>query len=187
MFCSLGVPFLTMGDERWRTQLGNNNAYCQDNQTSWMDWSESDDAEMLLQFTRRLARFRREHPELRRSRHFSGDVDPLSERRDVDWLDELGEPMSHHKWHEPARKFFAAQIDRGAAGAMLLLYNSTAVSISFPLPTGAWRLIFDTALDDSFPPAGRRSAPGKSFLSSARSLACLRLVEKSRAAAGGDG
>jgi hypothetical protein len=71
MFCSLGVPFLTAGDERGRTQRGNNNAYCQDSEISWLDWSTCD--EDMLEFTRRITAFRREHSALRRSTYFNGN------------------------------------------------------------------------------------------------------------------
>ncbi len=175
LFCSLGVPFLTMGDERWRTQQGNNNGYCQDNELSWLGWSEAGDSASILEFTQRMIGFRRERPELRRLRHFSGATDPTSGRRDVDWLDELGEPMSHHKWHEPARKFFAAMIDLGKGGAMLLTFNASADPVSFPLPKGRWRREFDTSLDRSFAVTGERVPPGEDFGSAPQSVACLML------------
>ncbi len=174
MFCSLGVPFLTMGDERWRTQRGNNNAYCQDSELSWLDWRESDDVATILKFTRQLIQFRRDYPELRRSKHFSGAFNPFTGRRDIDWLDELGEPMSHHKWHEPTRKFFGALLDLGARGALMLIFNASGDAIEFPLPKGEWERKFDTSLDDSF----SDKAPEldhKTFVSAARSVACLLL------------
>jgi len=175
IFCSLGVPFLLMGDERWRTQQGNNNAYCQDNAVSWKDWSATGEATAMLEFTRQMIRFRRDHPELRRSRHFSGASDPFTGRRDIDWLDELGEPMSHHKWHEPSRRFFAAMIDLGMRGAMLLVFNATAGTVEFPLPKGGWRQKFDTSLEESFAVDGTPVAPGGPFVSAPRSVACLVL------------
>ncbi|NBO46783.1 MAG: glycogen debranching enzyme GlgX, partial [Actinobacteria bacterium] len=61
LFCSLGVPFLTMGDERWRTQGGNNNAYCQDNEVSWLDWAPADESTAMRSFVTQLLRFRRAH------------------------------------------------------------------------------------------------------------------------------
>lgn len=177
IFCSLGVPFLMMGDERWRTQKGNNNAYCQDNELSWMDWSESADAASMLQFTQMLIRFRRDHPELRRSRHFMGALDALSGRRDIEWFDELGEAVNHHKWHEASRKFFAAVLDLGGHGALLLTFNATAETVEFPLPKGAWRQKFGTSIDEEFPKEGKPVPRGKTFPSAPRSVACLMLSQ----------
>jgi glycogen operon protein len=175
IFCSLGVPFLLMGDERWRTQGGNNNAYCQDNELSWTDWNAEGEPAAMLEFTCQMIRFRRDHPELRRSRHFSGASDPFTGRRDIDWLDEHGEPMSHHKWHEPLRRFFAAVIDLGMRGAMLLIFNAMAEPVEFPLPKGVWRQKFDTSLEESFAVEGNVLPHGGPFASAPRSLACLVL------------
>src|SRR5690348_4744999 len=75
LFCSQGVPMLLAGDEIGRTQAGNNNAYCQDNELSWVDWDMADQATGLLRFTRALARLRREHPVFRRRRYFVGQAD----------------------------------------------------------------------------------------------------------------
>jgi glycogen operon protein len=175
IFCSQGVPFLTMGDERWRTQQGNNNAYCQDNALSWMDWTESHESSTQLDFTQKLIRFRREHPELRRSRHFSGGNNPLSGRRDIDWMDELGEPMNHHKWHDPSRKFFAAVLDLAGRGAMLLAFNATAETVELPLPKGAWRPKFDTSVEDGFHKEGKPASRAKTFPCAPHSVACLML------------
>ncbi len=108
-------------------------------------------------------------------RHFSGARDPFTARRDVDWLDELGEPMSHHKWHEPSRKFFAAMLDMGRRGVLLLIFNASAGTVEFPLPKGRWRRKFDTALDSSFAVDGDPVPRGEPFASAPRSVACLML------------
>lgn len=175
MFCSLGVPFLTMGDERWRTQRGNNNAYCQDGELSWLDWSKPDDVSAMIEFTRRMIIFRRDHPELRRSWHFTGASDPFTGRRDIDWLDENGGPMSHHKWHDPTRKFFAASIDLGVRGAMLLLFNASGSVVEFVLPAGEWRRKFDTSLEDSFEAVDSPEPARRAFASAPHSVACMLL------------
>ncbi len=179
MFCSLGVPFLMMGDEHWRTQKGNNNAYCQDSELSWLDWNESDESSMILEFTRQMIRFRREYPEMRRSRHFSGACNPFTGRRDIDWLDELGEPMSHHKWHDPVRKFFAASLDLGVRGALLLIFNATGGAVQFPLSEGAWLRKFDTSLEVSFTEKAEQESDRKIYAAAPRSVACLLLKAKS--------
>src|SRR5204863_845381 len=132
LFCSLGIPFLNAGDERWRTQRGNNNAYCQDNETSWIDWNENADTRSMREFVRSLAEFRRTHPVLRRARHFDGRIDPVTGRADVAWLDALGAPMSHDVWHAPETTFFAALMQmsfgcdgEGADGSLLYLFNTS--------------------------------------------------------------
>jgi len=94
LFLSQGVPMLSMGDELGRTQRGNNNAYCQDNEISWVNWSEIDEA--LLEFTRRLIAFRRAHPIFRRRRWFQGR--PIRGAVDIAWFKPNGEPMSDRDW-----------------------------------------------------------------------------------------
>jgi isoamylase len=133
LFCSLGVPFMVMGDERWRTQQGNNNAYCQDNAISWLDWSANDDADAMFDFTKRMIRFRQQHPALHRSKHFTGEINQkpgsstrswfdwlthftgekpaIINRPDVEWLDANGKKLVHEEWHNPHRRFFAAILD----------------------------------------------------------------------------
>ena len=176
MFCSLGVPFITMGDERWRTQRGNNNGYCQDNDLSWLDWSPNPAASAMLDFVKRLIRFRREQPALRRKAYFTGKNGTASGRPDISWFDALGKPMTHEKWHCGDCRFFAALIDgesRGTgAAALLLLFNSSGNDLIHPLPKGAWSPVFDTAQEPSFlngPPVQ------SSVTSSAHSVVCLVL------------
>lgn len=94
LFLSQGVPMLLGGDELGRTQGGNNNAYCQDNEVSWIDWGRTDEA--LLDFTRRLIRLRKDHPVLRRRRWFHGRS--LREAPDIAWLRPDGEEMSEQDW-----------------------------------------------------------------------------------------
>jgi glycogen operon protein len=149
MFCSLGVPFLNMGDERWRTQRGNNNAYCQDNALSWMDWCDTNESAEMLEFVKRLVRFRRDHPEVRRTSHFTGKINKATGRPDVTWLDAQGEPMTHEAWHNKECCYFAAVLD--APAPLLLLFNASPESIECKLPSGSWRLMFDTASEPPFP------------------------------------
>ncbi len=85
LLLSTGTPMFVAGDERWRTQKGNNNAYCLDDETSWVDWSPSDDAEAMLEFTRRVVRLRAESPALRQPEFFDGRQTPTG-RPDLIWL-----------------------------------------------------------------------------------------------------
>ena len=182
LFCSLGVPFLNAGDERWRTQCGNNNAYCQDNEISWIDWSESEDARVMQAFVRQLAAFRRSHPALRSARHFDGRMNPATGRTDVSWFDALGAPMSHEMWHTPDTSFFAALMNvpgqnRGTEdqNTLFFLFNTSEKNIPFPLPEGGWSLVFDTAREASFVDTVVSFEAGKSVPCEARSVACLVL------------
>jgi glycogen operon protein len=97
VMCSQGVPMLLGGDELGRTQWGNNNAYCQDNEVSWFDWSAVDHE--LLTFTRRLVELRRAHPVFRRRRWFHGRPIHGTEVLDISWLKPDGDPMLHDDWN----------------------------------------------------------------------------------------
>ena len=100
LFFSQGVPMLLAGDELGRTQQGNNNAYCQDNELSWLDWELDGEARALLDFTRRLIALRNAHPLFRRRTWFRGraESDP-----DVVWLNYAGAEMTDQDWNAPAR------------------------------------------------------------------------------------
>jgi glycogen operon protein len=180
MFCSLGVPFLTAGDERGRTQRGNNNAYCQDNEISWLDWSSCDDE--MLAFTRSMAAFRRSHPIFRRSRYFDGNHNHATGLPDVSWLDGNGTLLCHEEWHDPERRHFGALLseDEGLSKPMLLMFNSGAQTIPFVLPgteTERWKLIFDTSLSLSFPKGESPEYAGSlKYALQDQSLACFTLV-----------
>src|SRR5438094_880248 len=91
LFLSQGVPMLLHGDEMGRTQQGNNNAYCQDTELSWFDWSQRDENLSLLGFTRRLMDFRRAHPVLRRRKWFQGRPLRRETVGDIAWLDPCGD------------------------------------------------------------------------------------------------
>ncbi|MFC6050348.1 glycogen debranching enzyme GlgX, partial [Methylobacterium hispanicum] len=121
-----GVPMLLMGDERSRSQGGNNNAYCQDNAVSWMDWT-SDPDPTLATFVANLLRLRREEPALRRRRFFDGSaIDPEEPLRDVHWLSPDGTEMDGAAWGEDGRQAFGMQIgnDGEAGQRLLILFNA---------------------------------------------------------------
>ncbi len=104
LLLSFGVPLLLAGDEMGRTQQGNNNAYCQDNPTTWVDWEHVD--EDLLAFTRRLVALRRDHPTFRRRRFLSGaDVSALA------WFTPSGDPMDAGNWSDPNARSLAVHLD----------------------------------------------------------------------------
>jgi len=98
------VPLLLGGDERGRTQHGNNNAYCQDNDTTWFDWTVTD--EELLAFTRRLIAVRKDHPVFRRRRYLAG-----AEAAELGWFTPAGAPMTAADWADPAALSLAVYLD----------------------------------------------------------------------------
>ncbi len=101
LMLSQGVPMLLGGDEFGRTQQGNNNAYCQDNEISWIDWNLDDDQKSLLDFTRRLGQLRADDPNLRRRRYFKGRPSTPDSFDDIVWIRPDGNRMSHNDWSTP--------------------------------------------------------------------------------------
>ncbi len=177
--CSQGVPFINAGDERGRTQKGNNNAYCQDNEISWVDWSASGTDASLLEFTRKMLAFRRANPCLRRQRFFDGSVQPASGLRDVTWLDGSGNVLTHKTWHDPARCSFGALLE--AEPPLLFIFNQGDQNTHFVLPgdvEAVWSVVFDTSLPEPFVKKNSRLCEGGvPYLLRSRAMACLRLSE----------
>jgi isoamylase len=158
LILSQGVPMISHGDELGRTQRGNNNAYCQDNEISWLDW-EHVDAE-LLEFTRRLIHFYRDHPVFRRRGWFQGRPIFGSETHDIAWFTPSGEPMEPAHWNEASANVLGVYLNGegiitpGARGERLLddsfyiVFNAHHEATRFRIPTGigaAWALVLDTA------------------------------------------
>jgi len=142
-----GTPMLTAGDAEGRTQGGNNNAYCQDNATSWLDWTEADTA--LQAFVTRLLALRRVHPALRRKRWFEGTPTALDEP-DLTWLWTDGTAMTPARWEDVTARAFGCRFGRLAPdeSAVLVLVNGGDAEARFvlpPLADGTWRLALDTA------------------------------------------
>ena len=168
LLLSQGTPMICAGDELGRTQGGNNNAYCQDNATSWIDWALDDRQRALLEVTRKLVRLRREHPSFRRPGFFRGRPIRGLEIHDVMWLRHDGEPMADEDWQNHLTSSFAmylagAGLDRLDASGdpvsdddFLLLMNASAGALGFALPAlhargaaHAWELVVDTADDNA--------------------------------------
>jgi glycogen operon protein len=150
LLLSLGVPMLLGGDELGRTQGGNNNAYCQDNPTSWFDWPAADTE--LLEWTRQLIALRRAHPVLRRRRYLTG-----SRTGEVKWFTPAGGPMTDADWDDPNSRSVAVLVDgatepdRDERGRplldadLLLLVNGWWQPLEFTLPAaGPWHTALDT-------------------------------------------
>ncbi|MCC7410904.1 MAG: glycogen debranching protein GlgX [Gammaproteobacteria bacterium] len=166
LLLSQGTPMLVAGDECGRTQRGNNNAYCQDNEISWHDWDGVDaDGERLHEFVRRLLAIRREHIVFRRHRFFHGATIPGTDLADIQWLRPDGQAYTAADWNMPDARFLSFLL-AGAAGThhvtptgdpqpddnFLVIMNAhqEAIAVTLqPLPAAAcWATVFDTSLDD---------------------------------------
>jgi isoamylase len=157
-----GTPMLLAGDEFGRTQQGNNNAYCQDNEISWVDWRIGADGAALVEFTRRLIDLRQRYPILRRGRFLTGVYNEELGVKDVTWITAAGAEMTGVDWDNPLTRCFGMLLDgraqatgiRRPAGDATLLWvlNSHHGVVPFTLPEVAggrnWALLFDTNLPD---------------------------------------
>ncbi len=159
LLLSQGTPMLLAGDEFGRTQLGNNNAYCQDGPVSWVDWTIPDWGRVQMNLVQRLIRLRQRYPILHRGRFFTGnEIDGLGVR-DVTWINASGESMQGAEWGDASMKCFGMLIDGRAQATgvrrpgqdttMLIVANAHHESVRFILPectngTG-WELMIDTA------------------------------------------
>jgi len=160
LLLSQGTPMLLAGDEFGRTQQGNNNAYCQDDEISWLDWNLSAKGESLLGFTRTLCELRHKYPILRRNRFLTGAYDEELEVKDLTWISASGEEMQESDWNDPVARCFGMLIDgrarptgvrqRGTEATLLIVMNSYHDFVEFTLPVpsggGTWKLVLDTNL-----------------------------------------
>ena len=153
---SHGTPMLLGGDEFGRSQNGNNNAYCQDNEISWFDWSlvADEDGRRLMRYVSRLIALRREHPTLRADRYLHSRGEPLPGIRDAGWFDERGKAMSAADWEFAGGRLLALRraLDCGEeVEVTLLLVNGSHEDRSFvlPPPTLHWRLLLDSSDADA--------------------------------------
>ncbi len=157
---SQGVPMLLHGDEIMRTQGGNNNAYCQDNEVAWQSWEPTAEQRKVLAFTREMIRLRKHHPLLRRRDYFRGRPIRGASIKDLSWLCPTGGEMSDEEWNDPQTRCLglwmagdASLTDekghRVADDNLLILLNAGDHPCDFRLPaarpTGHWLLEFDTA------------------------------------------
>ncbi|HEY5263502.1 MAG TPA: glycogen debranching protein GlgX [Steroidobacteraceae bacterium] len=152
LFLSQGVPMLQAGDEFARTQRGNNNAYCQDSEISWVDWRLRSVNRDLLQFVQLLAQLRRRHVEFRRETFLKGATSRAGVK-DVTWLNARGTEMGQREWHDGELRTLGIWFGKRnyADGRLLLLVNAGDAAVSFRLPAvpadEPWICQFDTALE----------------------------------------
>ena len=163
LFLSQGVPMLSGGDEMGRTQHGNNNAYCQDNELSWTHWDLDESQQSLLRFVQRLAALRRAEPVLRRRTFFQGRAIRGTGITDIVWLDPAGWELGDQAWQSDLRCFgmllsgdaIDEKDDRGrriSGDTLVVIFNAGADRVPFVLPptsSGArWRRVIDTTDPD---------------------------------------
>jgi glycogen operon protein len=191
LLLSQGTPMLTAGDEFGRTQRGNNNAYCQDNEISWVDWNFGPDGETLREFVARLTELRRDYAVLRRTRFFIGEWNEEIGVRDLTWLTPAGAEMTAEQWADPFAKCMGALLDgraqatgirkRGSDTTMLLIVNAHHDVVLFTLPRvaagRAWLRLIDTNLDHVEDEIGAvRLKFGHVYNVTGRSLLLFRLL-----------
>ncbi|MEX3933510.1 glycogen debranching protein GlgX [Paraburkholderia phymatum] len=159
LFIALGTPMMLAGDEMGRTQRGNNNAYCQDNEISWMDWERAalPHGRKMTMFFARMIALRKQHPLLRENRFLFGDREVLPGLYDVGWFDENGEALTIEAWQDPEGRAFTLR--RAGPGlneeteVLLMMLNASAAAVRFtpPPPHLEWHVLIDTS-DPHAPP-----------------------------------
>ncbi|MGQ5668470.1 glycogen debranching enzyme, partial [Streptomyces sp. ECR2.10] len=163
LLLSQGVPMLLHGDELGRTQRGNNNAYCQDNELTWIDWAQVTEGSELLEFTRKLISLRRRHPVFRRRRFFRGRAAQAGGEalKDITWFTPAGREMTDTDWDTGFARSLMAHLNGEAItepdlrglpvvdDSFLLLFNAHSQALGFTLPEGLdpwWAVEVDTAI-----------------------------------------
>jgi glycogen operon protein len=197
LLLSQGVPMLLAGDEFGRTQQGNNNAYCQDNDVGWLAWDAIGDEEKAhLAFTQRMIALRRDHIVLHRSHFFQGGVIPGTEVKDVVWLRPDGGEMTEPDWQSGFASALSLRLsgeaglthltERGeqeADDTFFVAMNASAQTVRFRIPAdgydGTWRSLLDTSARNAAA-AGRVYQTGETIAVKARSLRVLVLRHSAR-------
>jgi isoamylase len=187
LLLSQGTPMLLAGDEFGRTQRGNNNAYCQDTEISWLDWNITEKGNSLIQFVKKLTSLRHKYPILRRNRFLTGQYVEEVGVKDVTWINANGSEMTSEQWHDRGMTCFGMLLDGRAQATgirksskdatLLLVINGHGDLVEFTLPECyggmQWSLLLDTNIGDS----STKSTfdPGDKYGVTARSLLLLAL------------
>ena len=193
LLLSQGTPMLLAGDEFGRTQDGNNNAFCQDNEISWLNWDFKEKAEHLVEFVRRLTGFRHKYPILRRNLFLTGECNEELGVKDVTWINANGREMEDHNWGDTDMRSFGMLIDgraqttgvrqRGREATLLIVINDYHDMVRFTLPEASgskeWSLLLDTNVEDNS--EGGVFETGKTYDVTARSLLLFALDGVSKA------
>lgn len=191
LLLSQGVPMISGGDEFARTQNGNNNVYCQDNELSWYSWERSPEQETLASFVAELIRFRREHPVFRRPKFFQGQPIRGTGTKDILWINPTGREMSDAEWSNGFARSVGVLLNgqtmdvRDAQGrpvmddTFVLFFNAHHEGVSFKLPRvktsrAGWEMILDTNRESGFLSPVSRHHASEEILVAGRSLVVLR-------------
>ena len=162
LLLSQGTPMLLAGDEFARTQRGNNNAYCQDNDISWVDWQAAQQNEPQVRFVKKLLALRRKYPILRRSRFLSGEMNEQIGIKEITWINAAGTEMQPDQWDDEMMLCFGMLLDgraqatgirqRGQDATILIVFNAYHDVVHFTLPgttdSAHWLLLSDTNQPD---------------------------------------
>jgi glycogen operon protein len=181
LFGSLGAPMLLMGDECGRTQNGNNNAYCQDNETSWFDWKllDTDNGRQLADFTARLIALRKHLPTLRCCKFLSDTADVGKDLQELSWYDERGVKLSKEDWdNAEGRVLIMRRAEKQPSGTVqitALMLNADANTLQFKLPGDyPWRVLIDSGK----PAAGEQAIEGNTYQVEGRAAVILAAETK---------
>ncbi|MEO7932490.1 MAG: glycogen debranching protein GlgX [Chthoniobacterales bacterium] len=190
LFLSQGVPMLVAGDEFGRTQQGNNNIYCQDNELGWLTWERDAEAQGILDFTSRLIRLRREHPVFRHPKFLNGQLIEGVGLKDVTWFHPAGKEMTEADWHNAELRSIGLMLcgdapalrdDQGQPfhdSTFLLLINAGHQPQEFLLGSpymGKWMPILDTAKEPAFVEHGKVKKVGSKVTLADHSMQLLEL------------
>ena len=188
LLLSQGVPMISHGDELGRSQQGNNNAYCQDNEISWINWDLTDEQKQLVDFTSKLIKFRLSQPVVRRRKYFQGRNIRGGDVKDVAWLASDGREMDDEAWNADSIRSLGMLLSGNAieemdergelivGDSLLVLINADPEAMPFTLPEldadHRWQRIFDTA----DPQGSERRITGSHYPLESRSLAVFKVT-----------
>jgi glycogen operon protein len=187
LLLSQGLPMFVAGDEFHRTQKGNNNAYCQDNEISWVDWSQANAHRPTIDFVQSLIALRKEFPVLRRNRFLTGAHNEKLGVKDVTWIHPSGAEMNDETWRDQSLRCIGMLIDgraqstgireRGSDSTVLLLFNGHHEAVHFVMPPAiereGWRQRLNTAAE---PQTDRLFKPGETLEAADRSVSVFEMV-----------
>jgi isoamylase len=196
LLLSQGTPMILAGDEFGRTQKGNNNAYCQDNEISWVDWKLTNDGESLQRFTERLIRLRKEYPILRRNRFLTGNWNEELGLKDATWVNPSGKEMDSRDWSDAHARCIGVIFDgraqvsgipkKGGDVTLLLIANAHHECVKFRMPKSAgahgWLELLNTEFPGELDGKDIRYKFGEAHEVPGRSLLLFKLVEAPRKA-----
>jgi glycogen operon protein len=189
LLLSQGTPMMLAGDEFGRTQQGNNNAYCQDNEISWLNWQLADEGKSIIALVQKLTRLRHKYAILRRNRFLTGAYDEELDIKDLTWINASGAQMQGDDWADTNMRCFGMLMDgrarptgvrqRGADATMLLVLNAHHDVVEFTLPPYSggnnWQVVLDTNVPES--ETAERFASGDRYAITGRSLLLFALSE----------